>query len=607
MDRRAYRIVLTLALAVALVLAAPAAARAATLETFAGDSRYTTAIAVSRAAFPDGADQVLVASGVNWPDALAGTGLAGALGGPVLLTEPGRLTLAVLAEITRLGAGEVYILGESSAVSDGVLAALQGNLPAATVTRIAGATRYATAVAVASATIEANPGWDGTAFVATGRGFADAEAAGPVAAALGRPLFLIDDNAAAADVLAAMHSAGVTHAVVLGGPAAVPTVLETRIAAAVGGSERVAGSDRFATALEVAGYAETHAGFTWARPGIATSEGFADALTGGVILGQRHAPLLLTPRAGLPDRIAGALYSRRASVAGFTVFGGTSAVPAHVRQEAAHALVAPCFDGNRAMTHVRAIAAFGARGAGGSAERKAADYVAAQLAGWGYSVTTQAVMLPDGTTSRNVIAERTGTRSEVLLLGGHLDTKPPSPGGNDNATGVATVLELARVLAEAPTMPTVRFMAFGAEEIAGATANDHHFGSRQYVAALSSAQKARIHGMVSVDMVGYGGVFNVRSLGTGPQTAVISLRQRAAYVGQALPYLRDPGRYGWSDHEGFERVGIPAAWLEWRDDPVYHTSRDTASHVQPSRVRATGRLLRGWVLGMNGAGLDALR
>jgi len=607
MKRTTRRIFPTLVLACVLMFAVPMVAHAATLEVFAGDSRYTTAIAVSKAAFPAGAEHVFVASGTNWPDALAGTGLAGALGGPILLTESDRLLPPVLAEIARLGVSEVYVLGGTAAVSDGVLGALQTSVPGAIVTRIAGTTRYETASAVASATIAANGTWDGTAFVATGRGFADAEAAGPVAAALGRPLYLIDDNTAAAGVLAAMHSAGVTHAVILGGPPAVSTALETRLAAAVDSTERVAGADRFATALAVASYAGTHAGFTWEQPGIATSEGFADALTGGVLLGQRRAPLLPTPRAGLPDRIASALYARRADVGGFTVFGGTPAVPSHVRQEGLHALVAPHFDAERAMVHVRAITAFGVRAAGGTAERNAIDYVAAQLRGWGYSVSTPTVMLPDGKTSRNVIAERAGTLSDVLLLGGHIDSKPPSPGGNDNASGVATVLELARLLSETTSTPTVRFMAFAAEEISGDTADDHHFGSRQYVAALSSTEKARIHGMVSADMVGYGSTFNVRSLGTGPQTAVISLRARAAYVGLALPYLRDPGRYGWSDHEGFERAGIPAAWLEWRVDPVYHTTADTASHVQPSRVRTTGRLLRGWVLGMNVAGLDALR
>jgi hypothetical protein len=113
--------------------------------------------------------------------------------------------------------------------------------------------------------------------------------------------------------------------------------------------------------------------------------------------------------------------------------------------------------------------------------------------------------------------------------------------------------------------------------------------------------------MVSVDMVGYGDTFNVRSMGSGPQSAVASLQAWGAHAGQPLPYLRDPGRYGWSDHEGFERVGIPAAWVEWRQDPDYHTVRDTAAHVQPERVRASGRLLRGWVLGMTPETLDALR
>jgi hypothetical protein len=113
--------------------------------------------------------------------------------------------------------------------------------------------------------------------------------------------------------------------------------------------------------------------------------------------------------------------------------------------------------------------------------------------------------------------------------------------------------------------------------------------------------------MVSIDMVGYGSTFNIRNLRWAPQTTVTSLQAQASFVGQPLPYLKDLGTSGWSDHEQFEQVGIPSAWLEWREDPVYHTARDTASHVQPSRVRASGRLVRGWVLGMTDAELDTLR
>ncbi|TLM66146.1 MAG: M28 family peptidase [Actinobacteria bacterium] len=277
-----------------------------------------------------------------------------------------------------------------------------------------------------------------------------------------------------------------------------------------------------------------------------------------------------------------------------------------MRTELAQATLAPPYDNARAMAHVAALAALGPRTAGGAAEHEGFDYVADRLREYGYAVTVQNVTLPSGRTSHNVIAERAGASADVVVLGAHADSKWPSPGANDNASGVGVVLELARVFAQAQQAPTVRFIAFGAEEIAGVTADDHHFGSRQYVASLSSAQRSRIAAAVSVDMVGYGTVFNVRSMQVGPPTAVVSLQRWGTATGQPLPFLKDLGRYGWSDHEGFERVGIPAAWLEWRVDPAYHTTGDTHAHVQPARVRACGHLLRGWLLDLDAADLDAL-
>jgi Zn-dependent M28 family amino/carboxypeptidase len=318
--------------------------------------------------------------------------------------------------------------------------------------------------------------------------------------------------------------------------------------------------------------------------------------------------MLLSAQQAQPEALGAYLYANRSQVASYAFLGGLGTLPNGVRAEAQHALRAPPFSNARAMGHIKVIAGFGPRKAGGSAERKTADYVASQLQSYGYTVTFQTVTLPGGLTSRNVIAEKPGTSSQVLVIGGHMDSKYPSPGANDNASGVAVTLELARVLAMAEgTAPTVRFIGFAAEEIAGATPTDHHFGSRQYVAALSSAGKARIESMLSVDMVGYGTTFNVRNLQKAPMTTVKSLRAWGAYCGQPLPYLMDFGRSGWSDHEAFEFAGIPVAWLEWRDDPVYHTTRDTYGHVQPDRVARTGRLLRGWVLNLTPGAFEALR
>ncbi len=76
-----------------------------------------------------------------------------------------------------------------------------------------------------------------------------------------------------------------------------------------------------------------------------------------------------------------------------------------------------------------------------------------------------------------------GVKSEsVIVIGAHIDTVAVSPGGNDNASGVAVVLELARDLRDADIVATVQFVVFGAEEMTDSNADHHHYGSRQFVA-----------------------------------------------------------------------------------------------------------------------------
>lgn len=584
-------------------------ASGATFTAIAGADRYATAVAVSKTAFPAGAETLVVANGMGWPDAVGGGVLAGASGGPVLLVGNTGVPAVVRAEIARLAPSKVFVLGGPASLPETVLSeVLEAAVEATSVVRLAGEDRYVTSARVASETIDAFPAsWGGQALVASGRNFADALAAGPFAIATHRPIYLIDD-AHAASVIAAMRKAGVTKAAVLGGDAAVTPQTRAALANAFGAAniDRVAGSTRYQTATLLTDLAVKYSGFTLASPGLATGVGFADALTAAPLLAMRRAPLLLAPAGALPDSYADWLYARRDRITAFTAFGGDAALSPRARQDIQLSLAAPRFDVSRAMTHVRAIAGFGSRRAGGSGERQALDYVASQLSSYGYTVGRQAVLIPGG-ISGNVLAERKGSSAEVIVIGAHADTKAPSPGGNDNASGLATMLELARVLAQAPVTPTVRFIAFGAEEISGTSPDDHHFGSRGYVAALSSAQRANIAGMVSVDMVGYGDTFNVRSMGIGSKSVVYSLQGRASYTGVSLPYLRDPGRYGWSDHEGFERAGIPAAWLEWREDPLYHTIGDTASHVDATCVDSTGRLLRGWTLSLSPSQVSALR
>ncbi len=582
----------------------------ATIEVIAGSDRYATAVDVSKAAFPAGASAVVIATGRRWSDALGGAALAGVVGGPVLLAEPGRLPPVVAAEIARLGARDAYVLGGHAALGPDVESEVAAALaPGGRIVRVAGATGYETAEAVASETVAAQgAAYDGGVLIVTAAGYADAVACSAVAARAGRPVLLAPRSGLATSTVTLLRSIGASHGVVLGGEVAVSAASFARAEEALGGPgrlTRVWGSDRYGTALAFARWSGA-TGLGWSAPGLVTGQSFPDAMSAGPLLSRRGSVLLLTRRAECPEAVALELWARRGEVGTVTVVGGASAVSFGARVGAAQAVLAPPFDTARAMSHVMAIAGIGPRRAGSAAERAACDYVAARLREYGYAVSTQDFAIPYGRTSRNVLAAKEGSLSDVVVLGAHIDSKHPSPGGNDNASGVGVVLELARILARSDPAPTVRFVAFGAEEISGATPADHHFGSHHYVSALSSAERARVAAAISVDMVGYGTDFHVRHMQRGPATAVGSLHGWARVTGVPMTFLKDHGAYGWSDHEPFELAGMPAAWLQWRPDPAYHTVRDTGAHVQPSRVGITGRFLRSWLLRLDGAALSEL-
>lgn len=249
------------------------------------------------------------------------------------------------------------------------------------------------------------------------------------------------------------------------------------------------------------------------------------------------------------------------------------------------------FDASRALADIRALAKIGVRQAGSENERAAADYIAERLSDMGYSPLIEEVPLSNGKTSHNVVVARRGTSGRLMVLGAHMDTKSPSPGANDNASGCAALLEIARVLADRRLVCGVEFVFFGSEEIIDHDSGHHHFGSRRFVEALTPEGRRQIAGMISVDMIGVGTKLHTRSMGVGPLSLAKAIRRLGASNGVAISYLADTAGSGSSDHEAFEKAGIPAVWLEWRDDPVYHTAKDTASHVDREHVRVVGQLL----------------
>ena len=229
----------------------------------------------------------------------------------------------------------------------------------------------------------------------------------------------------------------------------------------------------------------------------------------------------------------------------------------------------------RMKAHVYALT--GVRKGGSVAERKAAGYCAAELKKFGFETATVPVPLPGGKQSLNVVGQR--GRGRMFLLGAHIDSKPPSPGANDNASGVAACLEVAR-LYRGP----LRVVFFGSEEVQDAHPDHHHYGSRHYVA---HSDLSDLEGMICIDSVGAGPNFVI---GTMSEESDLSrdLRRRALALGYPVQAMVDPG---WSDHEPFFLAGVPTAYVRWRVDPALHTAADGVSHLNFRKVEIAARVV----------------
>lgn len=264
------------------------------------------------------------------------------------------------------------------------------------------------------------------------------------------------------------------------------------------------------------------------------------------------------------------------------------------------------FSGSAALADIVALAKIGVRQGGSENERLGAELIASRLRSMGYDPEIREFALPNGKTSRNVVARAKGDSSRVILLGAHMDSKRPSPGANDNASGCAALLEIARNVAGRQHYATIEYVFFGNEEMIDSNPDHHHYGSRHFAKTLSPAELKAIDAMISIDMIGTGSTMVSRTMGIGPRTLSNLLVRRAKAAGVQLSYLRDPSVAGWSDHEPFERLGIPVSWIEWRNDPNYHTARDTADRVIKSRLKRAGQLALDFVLDADEATLKGL-
>ena len=241
------------------------------------------------------------------------------------------------------------------------------------------------------------------------------------------------------------------------------------------------------------------------------------------------------------------------------------------------------------------LEAFGSRNAVKAGGQMAAEWLAARFRGFGI----EQVEIRQWTSmfAGNVVATLPGqvNPQDVYVFGGHYDSIVPDsdyePGADDNASGTATLLELARLLATRQLSSTVIIVAFGAEEYG-------LFGSEAF-AARARMYSENILGMVNFDMLGYRAPGDRRDLDVVTNTSSDWLMQAtfaaaATYV-PALPALRGKLNFGRSDHESFWDHGYPAIFLfedSTSPSPFIHSIDDVMGvsytdptlHAQSTRV-----------------------
>ena len=259
----------------------------------------------------------------------------------------------------------------------------------------------------------------------------------------------------------------------------------------------------------------------------------------------------------------------------------------------AAASVAP--SGDEAYRFAVSLARQGPRPAASAAERKAHQRVAARFRSVGLRVGYERFRVPGKGMSRDVIGIKDSPADCLVIAMAHTDSVPPAPGADDNASGVGTLVALARSLATEPTPSCdVWLVATGAEE-RPYTKTPDHLGASALVKRLRKMNRLRdVKLALSLDEVGRGSRFDLHSTASQPRNNV---EKRLMAQGN-VRWVNDPKGEGNSDHRELARAGAPAAKLGVQAEPCRHTACDTPDRLERAAftriLRIVWPLLRTW-------------
>ncbi|NDJ51948.1 MAG: M28 family peptidase, partial [Chloroflexi bacterium] len=254
------------------------------------------------------------------------------------------------------------------------------------------------------------------------------------------------------------------------------------------------------------------------------------------------------------------------------------------------------FDGQVAMQHVEAQMDLGPRPPGSEAARQTGDYILAQLEAQGWEALSQEFDY-NGLILRNLIGRFDGPSDDYVIVGAHYDTRfvadedpnfpdQPVPGANDGASGVAVLLELARV-ADLTTMNAdVWLVFFDAEDNGRIEGWDWIVGSSYFAQNMALSPEW----VVIADMIGDAdqNIYYESSSDPELNDALWAIADELGYRDYFIPEIK----YSiLDDHTPFLMRGIPAVDIIDFDYPYWHTIEDTIDKVSPDSLERVGRVI----------------
>ncbi|MCS5716989.1 cell wall-binding repeat-containing protein [Herbiconiux sp. CPCC 205763] len=292
------------------------------VERIGGADRFAVSARVSAETFPPGVPVAYVASGAVFSDALSGSAIAGAQGGPVLLVGKDSVPEAIATELKRLKPAKIVVLGGLNTISAGVETALSAF--GAGVSRIAGTDRFAV-----SASISANgfaPSLN-TAYVASGAVFPDALSGSAAAGLLGGPVLLVDKDVVPAAITAELTRLKPKNIVVLGGTNSISDATFLKLKPLATQIKRVDGLDRFEVSANVSQDVFQSRDVVY----VASGAVFPDALSGSAAAIADKSPVLLVTKDSIPPSVATQL--DRLDPYRIVVLGGPNTISDTVKDE----------------------------------------------------------------------------------------------------------------------------------------------------------------------------------------------------------------------------------------------------------------------------------